>query len=221
MLRSIVHKLFERATPARHNAAEAVARAARLSSYLKALPRDDWGNWLYPDDPTEPAPWWESHLELCRLKGWSPKVPRTRAEFNRAVSLCAMRIEAETEKPIAPSLIQRLASEPDQARQPISFVRLKPAMSADDAARKFVIWLRQGMHSGPYSDDELDELYSEHAAGIGYYETPSNRLRGAMKRIPGVLRQQPNGRSASTGKRSRHVLWSIRQSAAPDLRIAA
>ncbi len=226
MFRSI-HAFFERATPKAHNTGEAAARAARLSSYLRELPRDDLGNWLYPDDPNQPAPWWDSHIELCRLKGWSPKVPRTRAEFDRAVLLCANRLDAEAQDQRVASVVEPIAipqAEPDLATAPqpaVNFVRLKPALSADDAARRFVFWLRNTKHVGPYSDDELEALYSEHASSIGHYETASNRLRGAMRRIPGVLRQQPNGRSAATGKRARHVIWSIRPISMPDLRIAA
>jgi hypothetical protein len=80
-------------------------------------------------------------------------------------------------------------------------------LPANEAAVQFLAWLRTSGRTGTLSNEALSGLYTECCAAHNRAPTADNSLREALKRLPGVTKQQPNLKS--DGRRHRPIFWII------------
>ena len=139
----------------------------------------------WPADPHEVPEWMAKSIAWHEANGMRPLCYRTRAEFDALVA----RLNAAEE---LDEIISRSAP--------------KPKLSPEDAAIDFVGALRAAERTGQYLSDELSAAYLEHCAATNRRPTAENRLRKALKAIPGVRDEKIN---IEGPRRYRPTVWII------------
>jgi hypothetical protein len=150
------------------------------------------------------------------------------AEFARQVAKVIATIEAAT--PVAfqglPPSAKPVAKLPSPPWQPLPpgphLVTGKPAagkltLTPQDAADRFLAWLRATNHMGKFSGAQLRDLYRNHCLASGLNWSPENLMREALRDLPGVSKYSTYRKVK--GHRVRPVVWDIGQE--PALRRAA
>lgn len=148
------------------------------------------GQFVWPDDPDE-VPLWRLAQE-ARADELKIKLPdvRTRRQYEAGLLL------------VESNLVGRPIPAVDTEIDPMR--TLKP----HDAAETFVADLvALGAH-GPHDDAQLRELYADHCQRYRLVPTADNMLRDAMRALPGVFKEQVDGKTAA-GKRQRKFVWLI------------
>ena len=86
-----------------------------------------------------------------------------------------------------------------------------PPLPGRDAAQKFLDYICLSGRCGTYTADDLDTLYTEHAASINRHKTPVNTLRKELAKLPGVMRciKDDDKASRKASRRSRTTTWTI------------
>lgn len=94
------------------------------------------------------------------------------------------------------------------AREAASVSVLLDALPGDEAAVRFLAWLRETDRVGTHNNETLSGFYADYCAGENRKPTAENTLRDALKRLPGVSKKQtpyyPAGR-----QRQRLTEWVI------------
>jgi hypothetical protein len=93
----------------------------------------------------------------------------------------------------------------------------KLTLTPQDAADRFLAWLRATNHTGKFSGGELRALYRNHCLASGLAWSPENLMREALRDLPGVSKYSTYRKVK--GQRVRPVVWEIGE--APALRRAA
>jgi hypothetical protein len=93
----------------------------------------------------------------------------------------------------------------------------KLTLTPQDAAERFLAWLRATNHTGKFSGAELRALYRNHCLASGLAWSPENLMREALRDLPGVSKYSTYRKVK--GQRVRPVVWEIGHE--PALRRAA
>jgi hypothetical protein len=140
-----------------------------------------------------------------------------KTEFERQVALCEATLKAAADIPWEP-----LPSGPFTPANPCHLTPAKPARSLPlpphEAAARFHQWLVDKGHIGAFGSQKLSSLYATHCNEERRGKTPENKLRLALKKVPGVTKAQVDKRYA--GKGPRPVLWEISPAPAQERRAA-
>jgi hypothetical protein len=153
------------------------------------------------------------------------------AEFARQVALVIATLEAAA--PVAfqglPPSAKPVAKLPSTAGTPWQPLPPGPhlvtgksaagklTLTPQDAADRFLAWLRATNHTGKFSGAELRALYRNHCLASGLAWSPENLMREALRDLPGVSKYSTYRKVK--GQRVRPVVWEIGQE--PALRRAA
>ena len=147
------------------------------------------------------------------------------AEFARQVAKVIATLEAAA--PVAfqglPPSAKPVAKLPWQPLPPgPHLVTGKPAagkltLTPQDAAERFLDWMRTTGHLGKFSGADLRSLYRNHCLASGLAWSPENLMREALRDLPGVSKYSTYRKVK--GQRVRPVVWEIGQE--PALRRAA
>lgn len=189
----------------------------------------------------ETYPWPEQSVRIARMMRAADiglELPRyatildpeeAKAELARAIAMCTANIEREAATPVA---FQGLPpSAKPVARQPAPWQPLPPGphlvtgkaaagkltLTPQDAAERFLGWLRATNHMGKFSGAQLRDLYRNHCLASGLAWSPENLMREALRDLPGVSKYSTYRKVK--GQRVRPVVWEIGEP--PALRRAA
>ena len=188
---------------------DASVRAEAIRTELRNLPRDTQGNHLWPADANAVPHWVQLLEELSSITGGCERLPyRTRVDFESQLKLaestllaCQAAITSHTE-------VEKFSTNDELEDVVLPTVgMLKPALPGNEAAKKFLHWLRANNHTGAILASDLSKLYAQHAAAIGHIETSDRALRSNLITLKGVSSRQVS--LPSHKGRIRPVEWTI------------
>ncbi len=148
------------------------------------------GHFVWPEDPDE-VPLWRLAQE-ARAADLGIKLPESRTRRQHDANLAL----------VESNLIGRPASAPAVEIDPLR------TLQPHDAAETFVADLVALGEHGPHDDAQLRALYADHCTRYRLVPTAENMLRDAMRVLPGVFKEQVDGKTAA-GKRQRKFVWLI------------
>ena len=165
-----------------------------------------WRDYHEHDDPD--AYWYE---ELCRLAGRSPEAPPATAP---AIDLTPT---AEPAPPVAsdadlPDLDQDdLALDDTPPVATFSRVALptRQQLEVQEAAERFVAWVRECGRCGTYLDRDFSDLCAEFFEAEDLEPIADNVLRPVLRELTDDVLKSRTDRGAGKGKRKRHYRWTI------------
>lgn len=144
---------------------------------------DDDGNLIWPANPDEVPAWRLEREEWARRAGVQLPSYRTKREMYQG------------EERIRERLSGLVCREPS------------PALSPDDAAARFLNWLRSSGSDLEFSAQELSNAYDAHCADQNITPTSVDMMKAALALLPGVHRETVDMRV--DGRRRRCAKWVI------------
>lgn len=149
---------------------------------------NDSGALAWPEDPDEVPAWRLEREDWARGAGVILPGYRTRREFEA--------VQAALAPP-------EVAPVPVPLPVPDHTVEFRPA----DAARAFLMWLRQDDMTGEYSAAEINALYDQWCADRGCDPAKVDLVKEELLLLPGVWKGTSDTRNG--GRRQRRVRWII------------
>ena len=166
----------------------------------------DYARWLIQigEEPSDESLAW--YGDVCELAGWSVPDP------NEPVPLISEPVPEPAPQPVPPV--------------PAPLALLQPPMDANQAAKSFLAWVISTGRTGTHSSGDLRRLYSGYCVEHNVTPTPENKLRGALRKLPGVTTAQHTVAIRKTGSRHqeprvREWHWTLRESNRQPLKLAA
>lgn len=188
---------------------DAATRAEAIRTELRNLPRDAQGNHLWPADGDAVPHWVQLLEELSAITGGCGRLPyRTRNDFESQLLKASQDLLACQAAPMSLPIVEKISTldEIEVAMLP-TVGMLKPALPGNEAAKRFLHWLRANNHTGAILASDLSKLYAQHAAAIGHIETSDRALRSNLITLKGVSSRQVS--LPSHKGRIRPVEWTI------------
>jgi len=188
---------------------DASVRAEAIRTELRNLPRDTQGNHLWPADANAVPHWVKLLEELSSITGGCGRLPyRTRNDFESHLKSAELTLMACQAAPMSVPIVEKISTldEIEDAMLP-KVGMLKPALPGNEAAKRFLHWLRANNHVGAILASDLSKLYAQHAAAIGHIETSDRALRSNLITLKGVSSRQVS--LPSHKGRIRPVEWTI------------
>lgn len=87
-----------------------------------------------------------------------------------------------------------------------------PCLPPQDAARRFLSWLRTEDRCGEYTDAELKAAYAEHCTAVHVQPSSDAHMRNQLAKLGGVEKRL--GKGSNRSRRERPTVWIISPSLA-------
>ena len=204
------------------DAPPSAAISARIARCEKLKPEDDklesFVSWVARnggaiDDPDELL---AQYAWMCRVAGWD-KASEPEGFSRTPAKTSPLPIPdpapvAETSPAPAKRGKKQKAPKADKApaAREITPAPVKTTLRAEEAAERFLEWVRLSRRDGTYSSNELTDLYRQHCRAEDLIVLHENVLRPALLQLDGVIKHQ-----LDTGGKHRHrpVRWTIAKAA--------